>query len=36
LLNEAGLAIAELFGGYDKQEFTLDSPRMITLAQKLG
>ena len=36
LLNEAGLAVAELFGGYSKQEFTLDSPRMITLAQKLG
>jgi SAM-dependent methyltransferase len=36
LLNEAGLEIAELFGGYDKQEFTLDSPRMITLAQKPG
>lgn len=36
LLNEAGLTIKNLFGGYEKQEFTLDSSRMITLAEKLG
>ena len=34
LLSEAGLAITMLFGGYDKQEFTIDASRMITLAQK--
>lgn len=36
LLNEAGLAVELLFGGYDRQDFTLDSPRMIALAQRLG
>jgi SAM-dependent methyltransferase len=34
LLSEAGLAVTRLFGGYDKQKFTLDASRMITLAQK--
>jgi SAM-dependent methyltransferase len=36
LLNEADLAVVKLFGGYDKQELTLDSSRMIILAQKTG
>ena len=36
LLNEAGLAIRDVYGGYEKQEFTLDSSRMITIAEKLG
>jgi ubiquinone/menaquinone biosynthesis C-methylase UbiE len=36
LLSEAGLRVAKLFGGYDKQEFTLDASRMITVAQKTG
>ena len=34
LMSEAGLAIADLFGGYDKQEFNLESSRMIIVAQK--
>lgn len=34
LMNEAGLSVDELFGGYDKQNFDLDSSRMIILAQK--
>jgi len=36
LLNEAGLTIKNLFGDYEKQEFTLDSSRMIILAKKLA
>ena len=36
LMSEAGLAVTKLFGGYDEQEFTLDSSRMIVLAQKTG
>lgn len=36
LLSEAGLAVTKLFGGYDKQEFTFDSSRMIILAQRTG
>lgn len=36
LLNEAGLTIRNVYGGYEKQEFTLDSSRMITVAEKLG
>jgi len=36
LLNEAGLTIKEVYGGYEKQEFTLDTSRMIVLAEKLA
>jgi ubiquinone/menaquinone biosynthesis C-methylase UbiE len=36
LLSEAGLKVARVYGGYDKQEFTIDAPRMITLAKKTG
>lgn len=36
LLSEAGLAVTETFGGYDNREFTIDSSRMIILAQKTG
>jgi ubiquinone/menaquinone biosynthesis C-methylase UbiE len=36
LLNDAGLAIRNVYGGYEKQEFTLDTSRMITVAEKLG
>lgn len=36
LLNEAGFAVKEAYGGYEKQEFTLDASRMIVVAQKLG
>jgi ubiquinone/menaquinone biosynthesis C-methylase UbiE len=36
LLNEAGLTVKNVYGGYEKQEFTLDSSRMITIAEKLG
>jgi ubiquinone/menaquinone biosynthesis C-methylase UbiE len=36
LMSEAGLAIADLFGGYDKQEFNLESSRIIIVAQKTG
>jgi len=36
LLNETGLTIRDVFGGYEKQEFSLDSSRMIALAEKLG
>lgn len=35
LLNEAGLAVKEMYGGYEKQEFTLEASRMIVLAEKL-
>jgi len=34
LLIEAGLSIKELYGGYENQEFNLESSRMIMLAQK--
>jgi SAM-dependent methyltransferase len=34
LLNEAGLAIEHVYGGYNKQEFTLETSRMIIIAQK--
>jgi len=34
LLEEAGLTIKQVFGGYERQEFNLDSSRMIVLAQK--
>ncbi len=36
LLNETGFTIREVFGGYEKQGFTLDSSRMIALAEKPG
>ncbi len=35
LLNEAGLTVKEVYGGYEKQEFTLEASRMIVLAEKL-
>lgn len=34
LLNEAGLAIRHIFGGYDKQDFALETSRMIIITQK--
>lgn len=34
LIEEAGLAVEEIWGGYEKQEFNLDSSRMIIIAQK--
>ena len=34
MLSEAGLKIKEVYGGYDKKEFTLDSSRMIVLAER--
>jgi len=34
LFQEAGLTIKEVYGGYEKQEFNLDTSRMIVLAQK--
>jgi len=34
LLAEAGLSVKEVYGGYEKQEFNLDTSRMIVLAQK--
>ena len=36
LLNEAGLRIKDVYGGYEKQEFTLEASRMIVLAEKLA
>ena len=36
LLNEAGLCINDVYGGYEKQDFTLEASRMIVIAQKLG
>ncbi|HKZ94340.1 MAG TPA: class I SAM-dependent methyltransferase [Candidatus Bathyarchaeia archaeon] len=36
LLNEAGLRIKDIRGGYDKQEFTLEASRMIVVAHKLA
>lgn len=36
LLNEAGLNIDQVYGGYEKQDFTLEASRMIILAQKLA
>jgi len=35
LLKQAGLTVAEVYGGYEKQEFNLESSRMIVLAQKI-
>jgi len=34
MLSEAELKIKEVYGGYDKKEFNLDSPRMIMLAER--
>jgi len=34
MLNEAGLKVKEVYGGYDKKEFTLDNSRMIMLAER--
>ncbi len=34
LLNEARLILREVYGGYEKQEFSLDSSRMIVLAER--
>jgi len=34
MLSEAGLKVKEVYGGYDKKEFTLDSSRMIVLAKR--
>jgi len=35
LLGEAGLIVKEVYGGYEKKEFTLEASRMIVLAEKL-
>jgi len=34
MLSKAGLKVKEVYGGYDKKEFTLDSSRMIVLAER--
>jgi SAM-dependent methyltransferase len=34
LLNEAGLAVEHAYGGYEGQDFTLETSRMIIIAQK--
>ncbi len=34
LCKEAGLAVKKVYGGYEKQEFSIDSSRMIVLALK--
>jgi hypothetical protein len=34
LCKEAGLMIERVYGGYEKQEFGLDTSRMILLAAK--
>jgi len=34
MLSEAGLKVKEVFGGYDKKEFSPDSSRMILLTEK--
>ena len=36
LLNEAGLMVKDVYGGYEEQEFTLEASRMIVLAKKLA
>ncbi len=36
LLNDAGLEITDVFGGYEKQDFTLEASRMIVSARKLN
>ncbi len=33
-LNEAGLMVQDVYGGYEKQEFALEASRMIVLAEK--
>ncbi len=35
LLNEAGLIVKDVYGGYEEQEFTLEASRMILLVEKL-
>jgi len=34
MLSEAGLKVKEVYGGYDRKEFTLDSSRMIVSAER--
>ncbi len=34
LLNETGLMVQDVYGGYEKQEFALEASRMIVLAEK--
>jgi hypothetical protein len=34
MLNEAGLRIKRVYGGYDKKEFSPSASRIILLAQK--
>ena len=34
MLSRAGLAVRQVWGGFDGQEYGLDSPRMIVLAEK--
>jgi len=34
LLNEAGLMVQNVYGGYEKQEFALEASRMIVLAER--
>jgi len=36
MLSEAGLKVGEVYGGYDKKEFNLESSRMIVLADRTG
>ena len=36
LLNDAGLEIIDAYGGYEKQDFTLEASRMILSARKLN
>ena len=36
MLSRAGMAVRQVWGGFDGQEYGLDSPRMIVLAQKVS
>jgi SAM-dependent methyltransferase len=36
MLSRAGLAVRQVWGGYDGQEYGFDSPRMIVLAERTG
>ncbi len=36
MLSRAGMAVRQVWGGFDGQEYGLDSPRMIVLAEKEG
>ncbi len=36
MLSRAGMALRQVWGGFDGQEYGLDSPRMIVLAEKEG